>query len=256
VKAEAVNVCAMGMHKRADFPPNSGTHNNIKTMIQIDTHPITIKGPSGRLYQMHQPLGGDHQASHWKEGRFYEARPEDVLMWAYQNQHYFKRVVDVGASLGNHSVFFGGELGSEVFAIEPYTHDICEMNLKTNGIKATLSKFVIGHPGRYAVVPAPKGNVGMTSFRPAEKDEWSKASRSLAFLCRDFEPTAIKVDAEGANVFAGSWEWIASIKPLLIIEETDTDHLKNINCILEPTHKRMEHVFNSTPTHIYIPCSE
>jgi len=243
----------MGMHKRADFPPNSGTHNNIKTMIQIDTHPIAIKGPSGRLYQMHQPLGGDHQSSHWKEGRFYEARPEDVLMWAYQNQHYFKRVVDVGASLGNHSVFFGGELGSEVFAIEPYTHDICEMNLKTNGIKATLSKFVIGHPGRYAVVSAPKGNVGMTSFRPAEKDEWSKASRSLTFLCRDFEPTAIKVDAEGANVFAGSWEWIASIKPLLIIEETDTDHLKNIDCILEPTHRRMEQVFNSTPTHIYLP---
>lgn len=207
----------------------------------------TITGPSGRTYKMVGPEG-DHQVRHWRRGVFYEAGPTGVLQWAYNNPRYFERVVDIGASLGNHSVFFAGELGSIVVSVEPHTHGYVQDNMTRNRLASTVVPFVVGPPGKYQAVPGPVGNVGMTRF---EKADTGIRSMTLKRLCRDFIPTAIKVDAEGSDVFWGSYNFVRHHKPLLIVEESE--HIPKLEDALALTHKRLDSTFNATPTFIYVP---
>lgn len=225
-------------------------------MEAISADPLVITGPSGREYRMHYPEGGDHQANHWQLGQFYEW--SGILKWCYEHPEYFTRVLDIGASLGNHSVFFAGELGAEVLAVEPYTTDLCRLNITINGIDAEVLPNVAGRPGWYKAVPGPKGNVGMTAFEAVK--EYSPHIHTkgimLQSLARGFKPTAIKIDTEGGYPLYGSVGWICEHRPLLIIEEQDMDKIRNLDIIFDGTHERMPQTFNATPTYIYVPCSE
>lgn len=208
---------------------------------------MTITGPSGRTYEMDGPKD-DHQARHWERGVFYE---KDLLDWCYANPQYFSRVLDVGASLGNHSVFFAGELSSAVLAVEPYTPAWCAKNLRANKITADILAYVVGPRGYYSAVPGPPGNVGMTRFRPDRLGVLHGGP--LSRLAESFAPTAIKIDIEGAGPLYRSLAYVKRERPLLIIEETDADRLDLMDERLTLTHARLDRVFNATATYVWIP---
>jgi len=206
---------------------------------------------------MHGPEG-DHQVRHWRAGHFYEYGERGVLRWAYDNPQYFERVVDVGACLGNHSVFFAGELGAKVFAIEPApaNGEYLKKNLSANNLwdRVQTRGYLIGPQIDYRLVPPPEGNVGMTRFERAGADELTKTGHFLAHVIGTFKPTAIKIDAEGMSLHAliASMGIVTIHRPLVIMEETDRVNLETADWLLSD-HTRLPKVFNATATHVWIP---
>lgn len=240
--------------RRVGRGKNLQRDNEMALAVPIDLQPIPIKGPSGRIYRMYQPKGGDHQANHWRRGSFYEM---EILAWAYEHPDYFARVLDIGASIGNHAIFFAGELGAQVLAVEPYTDNIVRTNAVLNGLQRKIEthKVIIGKPGFCTVKPGPAGNVGMTTFPYVESDigQWVMGTRTIPQVCGEFIPTAVKIDAEGSDALWGAFGFLTKHKPLIMIEEIDADRLSAIDGMLGASHERIDRVFNATPTHIYLP---
>ena len=214
--------------------------------------PTTFTGPSGREYTMYGPKG-DHQVNHWRAGHFYEGNAGGILKWAWENPRYFERVVDIGASLGNHSVFFAGELGSEVIAIEPHTPEIAEWGVAANGLsdRVDVHEALIGWQRHYKMISPPPGNIGMASYEPCGEAEADCRGQYLEDVICDYWPTAIKIDAEamGIEVLVSSEYTIGIANPAIIME---TNRVETADRLL-PRHTRIPQVFNSTPTHVWIP---
>ena len=214
----------------------------------------SVIGPSGRKYTLNGPKN-DHQVRHWQAGHFYEYGNNGVLNWAYQHPAWFVRVIDLGACLGNHAVFFAGELGADVVAVEPMWSTYAKLNARANYLshKIRVVRSLIGMSRLYKCIEPPKNNAGMARFEPASDLEGGliMVGQSLSVLVDDFAPTCIKVDCEGMEeeVVRASLDVITEHHPLLIIETDDT---ATIDALL-PNHTRLPIAFNATPTHVYKP---
>lgn len=204
---------------------------------------------------MYQPDGGDHQANHWRRGSFYEANKSGLLTWMYDHReaYDFSRCLDLGASIGNHSVFFAGELGAEVVAVEPYTPHIARHNLSTNGLRSEVMRRVIGS-GFYTVSPGPRRNIGMTRFIPTDSPWADYCIEGVSVKAECEWATFVKVDIEGMAVpFIVEHRHTLGGK-VLAIECDEAAEMEAIDRMLEG-HERLPQVFNATPTHVYLPCA-
>ena len=100
----------------------------------------------GRRIELWLHAAPDHMATLIKANRmFYEL---DVLMKCREIYLPGTAVVDVGANIGNHSVFFGAVLGARVHAFEPYrpSFELLQMSLGKRG-KSVGSRSFSRLPG-------------------------------------------------------------------------------------------------------------
>jgi FkbM family methyltransferase len=162
----------------------------------------------GRKFGLQTPSERDHIARVTAEsGTFYEA---EMLRDARSRLFYAKCAVDVGANIGNHTLFFAGVLGLRTIAFEPSkdAFDLLTATLETNsvvercvlhqaaagnakGAKARLEHVEPDNSGRARVMLDPKGDVPVVRLDDV----------------LDTEPQIdlIKIDTEGSesNVLAG-----------------------------------------------------
>ena len=62
----------------------------------------------------------EHLQKHWVQGAFYEAHKNGLLNWAYTKIPHNGIYIDVGASIGNHTLFMANVMKAEaVYAFEP-----------------------------------------------------------------------------------------------------------------------------------------
>ena len=222
--------------------------------------------------QIRQPQ--DHQQKRWARGQFYECHPKGAgrpallrYIWERFGQCGYPIgtvAIDVGASIGNHTVFFAGVMGLQVIAIEPYGPSLDHLahNLAINDLSGSVTVLgyalgeTFGHCHMRRVDSSHAvNNVGMMeAVRDMSGDVFiMRLDDALAEL--DTGPPAIPfikidVEADEAAILRGALGTLDMYKPELFIEVIEASTLDAIDALLKPYgYRRTDNVFNWTPTY-------
>lgn len=135
-------------------------------------------------------------------------------------------IIDVGANLGNHTVFFAKILGAHVHAFEPFppAFALLERNIARNalGDRVVATRAAIGRDvGAGVLDVAEAGNRGKTKVRRDVHGDVAIATLDSLAIARPVG--LIKVDVEGAEceVLRGGEHLIARDRPDLFVEAED-----------------------------------
>jgi len=144
--------------------------------------------------------------------------------------------VDVGAHIGNHTVWMAAACGLPVVALEPNpaTRAQLERNVAVNGLTEQVRVIAVaaGHaPSRARVESADPGNTGMSRAVEDPDGEIDVVTIDSLGLV---DVAVIKVDVEGAemSILRGAEETIRRCRPVLYVEAVDT--LADVEAFLLP----------------------
>ncbi|MDB5538997.1 MAG: group 1 glycosyltransferase [Devosia sp.] len=218
-------------------------------------HTVTLEA-AGKHLTLSFPSEEDHIARVIRRtGTFYEAE----LLSDLRSRLFFPAcAVDVGAHVGNHSVYFAHVLGIRTIAFEPNPVNCVhlEANVRDNGLEGLcrVRNAAVGAAnGHVRTVSSTEGNSGMATV------ETDPAGAVVMVTLDDeiLEEAAIdviKIDVEGweLEVLRGAERSLRRHRPLLYIE------------IMEPKFAEVEtHLrergylcwkrFNFTPTFLFMP---
>jgi protein O-GlcNAc transferase len=181
---------------------------------------------------------------------FYEDRMLDYIM----NLPHLDVIVDVGANIGNHTVFCGlFARARHVVAIEPnpVTLPFLERNIRTNGLEntVTICRCAAG---------AGAGSVGLTASDPHNLGSTGVSGvGDIPVVALDdllHEPVSLlKIDVEGyeMNVLRGA-QAILKNHPHLFIEAQTKEQKAELDAFLKPFgYESANRVFNWTPTYMW-----
>ena len=166
-------------------------------------------------------------------------------------------VLDIGANVGNHTLYLACVAGARVIAFEP-NRDLCaamEASLARNGVEDRVSLRVLG--------------LGETASRAhfAEAVPQNLGTQALALGAGEIEVAtldglgiegpvrAIKLDVEGmeAAVLRGGAALIARDRPVLYVEAMDEPTFREISIWAQEAGYTHWETFNATPTHLFRP---
>ncbi|MFC5571464.1 FkbM family methyltransferase [Lysobacter yangpyeongensis] len=149
-------------------------------------------------------------------------------------------VVDVGANVGNHTVYFGGVMGLRVMSIEPEARnaEFLRANIEANGLadrvtivpcalgaqpaRGRLVQQIAGNSGTFALVTEPTGSIEVRTL-----DEVAKGLGQVAL---------IKIDVEGheVQVLEGARETLKAHRPVITTECHSSTHFAAVSAVLSP----------------------
>ena len=162
-----------------------------------------------------------------KNNNFYEHR---ALQFVYDTVPlYNKTVLDIGANIGNHSVFFETVCGAKVIAFEPNDKNYGLLSLNSKNKNITPMRMLIGDNEIYACESIDSANMGTVKYMKAKAGETAIPIDALNFS----DVALIKIDVEGMEleVLSGAMQTIKRCSPAIMIE-IDTNKL-GIMAILE-----------------------
>lgn len=165
----------------------------------------------------------DHMAAAIRAHRqFYEI---DVLMKCRELYLPGTAVIDVGANIGNHTVFFAAILGAPVYAFEPdpANHALLALNVAANGLdrRVIATCCALGATNGTATLhPGPAANRGVASVRFGTGET---PVHDLDGLNIPDPIGLLKIDVEGSEtaVLAGARHLIEDWLPDIVIEAAD-----------------------------------
>lgn len=175
---------------------------------------------------------------------FYEIELLEYIKFVLKNRKGL--ILDVGANIGNHSIYFGKFTGCSVASFEPNPSviPILEENLADNNLPNKVYKFGLGSSeGRYEVdIPQEMlDNVGAARLKATETGviNVKKLDDIQTEIIEDFKNlsiVAIKADIEGMEpeMLEGSIQTIEKFKPELFLEINSSDSMEKIEGILYP----------------------
>lgn len=210
----------------------AGRHFNADLIAAINrqTDAISFAGLEGRVlrfaYRTHEIRlllpDGDHdevQSSILRHRTFYE---ESIL--SLLDARYGLRggtVVDAGANVGNHSVYFtvvSGAARCLAFEPVPYLADTLERNLTLNNIGGVELRRggLADRNGFLEITRFVPHNLGGTNFGPAEAGIPCWKLDGFALERCDL----VKIDVEGAapHVIVGALETLSTLHPPVVVE--------------------------------------
>jgi FkbM family methyltransferase len=199
-------------------------------------------------------LVGDHiYDSICKRQTFYEDRMLDFIL---KTIPHFDTIVDVGANIGNHTVFFGLFTdAAHILAIEPNPQALPFLyrNISRNGLSNMVSVFpkAVGAEDRFVGLtlgdPHNLGSTGIT------EDGHTILMTTVDTITMDIPVTLLKIDVEGyeMNVLAGATK-VLSQHPHIFIEAQTAEQKVDIDTFLRPFgYPPSTTQFNWTPTFAY-----
>lgn len=148
-------------------------------------------------------------------------------------------VLDIGANIGNHSIYFLKECGAKkVIAFEPVkeTFNILKRNIEINDLedKVVLYNCGVGElRSKAAFEEYDLHNIGGTTLY--DKEDGDIEIFSIDSLNLDDDVTFMKVDVEGfeEKVIRGALETIKKYRPVIMLEAWDRSNtIENIIMLL------------------------
>lgn len=223
---------------------------------------FAFEGKSFKIYGVHE---GDHifsQISHHK--RFYEG---DFLKYFRFMVRQKGEILDIGANIGNHSIFFSKVMGRQVSAFEPndIAYQLLVKNIEENS--ASVKPFKIGLSNQSGTTdfidnPKTEQNFGAASLKHETTedsgavklhtlDEFLKAINLQARI------SALKIDVEGFEyrVIQGALGTLATHQPSVFVELKDDHALSQTHPLLLNAGYCPIHVMGFTPMWHYVPKS-
>ena len=165
-------------------------------------------------------------------------------------------MIDVGANIGNHTIFLAKYCATKVMAFEPFpdTFKLLDKNITDNGLQFNVIASNYGLSDNYESVfmKSVNGNAGMNKV----DSEGDAPVQLIAFdliLDLDRPITLIKLDCEGyeEKALLGMIETVKKYKPALFIECQTEKELVAISKILIPLGYSNKKRFNHTPTYYW-----
>lgn len=179
-------------------------------------------------------------------------------------------VIDIGANIGNHTVYFAKSTNRKIIAFEPepLNHLCLLANIALNNISSQVQahEIALGNSDEsITLTMAIEGNHGSftrinTNTPTAHTFEISSALKTktldaaLQEYHRDDEISLLKIDVEGMEleVLNGGIQTIKKNKPIIACECSTENQLKNVEYFLEPLGYANVKMMNATPTFIFL----
>jgi FkbM family methyltransferase len=183
-------------------------------------------------------------------GVYEEEMLKDIASRINKNSVFF----DIGANIGNHSIYLAMIVGCKVVCFEPdrsLTKAIIE-SAKANNIIHLVEVHNVAVGSRDTICEIKtidSNNIGSQQVVP---DQGNIPMLPIDGL-RTSVPDCIKIDVEGfeAEVLAGAAHTIQNKLPILYIEAQKESDLKQIKDFLYPMGYNIKKRFNSTPTYLF-----
>lgn len=193
----------------------------------------------------------DHIQKHWLAGNFYEA--SSIGMLAYmRRQRYTGRCLDIGASVGNHTVYFEKVLGCDVISFEPSdSFDLLEANCKLNNCKAELHNVALGSKkGRCRMEDMSPVNIGMRQVKEGDDVDIVRLDTMV-----DGQFNFIKIDVEHYNIplLKGASKTLRAQERCHVFIECETPQILHDTTMLMRVYgyRRQDVKLNHTPTYLW-----
>lgn len=159
-------------------------------------------------------------------------------------------VLDIGANIGNHSVYFGKVLkAGQVISVEPQNRvfPILSENLELNGLDASNArKMLIGPTDGFGEMKVfVQQNLGQTQFQPSDSGDVPMTTLDRLVSEASLPVTMVKIDVEGMewDVLSGGMTTIADTRPVFWIEilKEDEENYERIETLFK------EHRYRVSP---------
>lgn len=165
-------------------------------------------------------------------------------------------VVDVGANLGNHTLYFAAVMGRDVIAVEPEADNLraLRQNIEANGIDSMVDVHPVAAWDEFEQVELEmqiEGNRGTFSAHPEESG--SIVGEPLESIVGERPVALMKIDVEGAEerVIEGALPLIERWHPLLVIESHGARAVAGITRLLEPLGYRRTSVLGLSDNYVW-----
>jgi len=214
----------------------------------------TTASRAGQSFKFFHISAQDHIFSLVNEsGTFYEL---EVLTSAQRFVRSGDLVYDIGANIGNHSIWFAGVCGCQVRAFEPNDKavSLLRLNVEENnlGERITIEPVGVGAAaGRAFVLRSDDTNLGATQLEAS--DDGDLRIVALDDLDNGSKVALIKIDVEGdeINVLQGAMGLLQRDHPVLIIEARSHTDYEAVFGLLNELGYQPAGSFGFTPTHIF-----
>ncbi len=187
----------------------------------------------GRAFHIDGVSDNDHIVKQLaRAGTFYEI---DLLTYMESLDLADGVAVDVGANIGNHTIFLSEFVRKPVVAFEPnpVVLPLLKSNLTANGSDVRVLELGLGAaPSRGSMEVVNAANVGMARIGAGDDIEIS----TLDEECRGVDVALIKVDVEGMelDVLRGAVETLERCRPHLFLEAATRRHFRELKEFLAP----------------------
>jgi FkbM family methyltransferase len=174
---------------------------------------------------------------------------------------------DIGAHIGNHTVYFAKVLGWRVFAFEPNPDAFEKLtaNVEANGLWGQVTCFPVALsdvPGTVKMTrtePSDAGTVAVVAGdgRPGGYVEAEAATLDSYAHLAGVGSTLLKIDVEGyeLKVIEGGTDFLSRVAPHVTTEVQSVPEFEGLFEFLGESH-RPSGIFNPTPTILWVPNSE
>jgi len=200
----------------------------------------------------------EHIQKNWMVGRFYETQRNGMLNVIYESEKKGGKFIDIGASIGNHTLFFANVMKGQVIAFEPQFDSYIQLrdNIELNHLTVTTFNAALGdRKGLVRMKSNSPDNVGMYQV-----DESGIGNTVLQTLDR-YEHfvggyDVIKIDVEHYNkkLLTGAAEVLTNGRGNVYIEAETPEILKETDDIMATYgyYRIPGLVMNHTPTYLYV----
>lgn len=199
----------------------------------------------------------DHIQKHWDKGVFYECQRNGLLSYIRNTISDGGKYFDIGASIGNHTLFFSMVMNADVFSFEPdlnsYDH-LCS-NIVLNGLNDRVVPLNIAlgsKVGKCGMKSVSDDNVGMRQVDEGKGDTPILPIDELSI----FEGyDLIKIDVEHYNeeLLKGAENTFTNGKGVIFIEAESEEELNMVDEYMYSYgyQRQKPLVLNHTPTYKY-----
>lgn len=226
-------------------------------------HPTTTFNYRTQVIKFAGPAAEDsifHYMEQHKE--FYEREVLEMVASQVKTAHG-GIVVDVGAFIGTHTVFFGLFLDPErVFSFEPnpVSFELLQSNIQQNGLegRVTLRNKAIGKDrSQLSFIPDTTGNLGQSHLsRIANTKAITVDVAALDEELKDVQQPIrlMKIDVEGfeSEVLDGAMGRIRKDRPAILVEAHTAGYLWRLFRRLSVLGYRIKDCMGAAPTYLFI----